>query len=322
MNQQQLSQAIKQRASVLGFDLVGFSEATFLEAEARDLEQWLKEDRHGKMDWMANHFDKRVDPRLLVEGAKSVISVLHNYLPGPEYQQAEGAPKISKYAWGEDYHKVLKRKLYRLLEFIQEQSGERNARVFTDSAPVMDKVWASKSGLGWIGKHTNLISPHRGSWFFIGEIILDLELDYDGPIRDYCGTCTRCLDACPTGALEPYKIDSRKCISYLTIELREEIPESFKSQMEGWAYGCDICQEVCPWNSFARAAEGEDFKPLDPMLTYERETWAALTEKAFKKLTKKSAMSRIKWKKWRSNLSFSESNDPAAVDSDSPPRST
>ncbi|MEM7038200.1 MAG: tRNA epoxyqueuosine(34) reductase QueG, partial [Bacteroidota bacterium] len=197
----------------MGFDLVGVAKAGFLETEARHLEQWLKEGRHGTMQWMENHFDKRVDPRLLVDGAKSVISVLLNYFPPEHYTQPADAPKISTYAWGADYHKVIKHKLYRVLEMIHEDVGEVNARVFTDSAPVMDKAWARLAGLGWVGKHTNLIHPKMGSWYFIGEIIIDLELEYDGPMEDFCGTCTRCIDACPTDALQPYEIDSRKCIS-------------------------------------------------------------------------------------------------------------
>lgn len=295
----------------MGFDLFGVSKAGFLEDEARYLEQWLKEGRHGKMAWMENHFDKRVDPRLLVEGAKSVISVLLNYFPEPGHQQPKDAPKISTYAWGADYHKVIKQKLYRVLEFIQEEVGEVNARVFTDSAPVMDKVWAARGGLGWIGKHTNLIHPKMGSWYFIGEIILDVELEPDGPMKDFCGTCTRCIDACPTDALTPYEIDSNKCISYLTIELREGMPAEFKGNMDGWAYGCDICQEVCPWNRFASPANGGDFKPLDHILAYGRAEWEQLDEKRFKKMTKKSAMSRVKWFKMQDNLAASRSDEDA-----------
>ncbi|WNJ19463.1 tRNA epoxyqueuosine(34) reductase QueG [Pontibacter sp. G13] len=304
MDKQAITAKIKARATEMGFDLVGISEATFLEPEARDLEQFLTEERHGKMDWLANHFDKRVDPRLLVEGAKSVISVIHNYLPQPQDHQPDDAPKVSRYAWGEDYHKVLKRKLYELFRDIHAWMGtEIPGRVFVDSAPVMDKAWAKRSGLGWIGKHTNLISPHKGSWFFIGEIILDLELEYDGPIKDYCGTCTRCIDACPTDALAPYQIDSNKCISYLTIELREDIPEAFAGKMDGWAYGCDICQEVCPWNRFSIPHEGGEFAPLQ-LAGYTRGDWEEITEKTFKKLTKKTAMNRVKWDKMKGNLKF------------------
>lgn len=303
-----LSQSIKQRGAELGFDMVGISKAEKLDEEARYLEKWLQEGRHGTMTWMENYFDKRVDPRLLVEGAKSVISVIHNYYPA-EQQPPSDAPKISTYAWGEDYHKVLKRKLYELFQYIHELTGaEVPGRVFVDSAPVLDKAWAKRSGLGWIGKHTNLITPKRGSYFFIGEIILDLELDYDGPIQDYCGTCTRCIDACPTDALTPYEIDATKCISYLTIELREEIPNSFADQLNGWAYGCDICQEVCPWNRFSVAHTGQEFKPLDFILDFGSAEWEELDERTFKKLTRKSAMNRVKWDKMKGNLKWGKEN--------------
>ncbi|MBL0017971.1 MAG: tRNA epoxyqueuosine(34) reductase QueG [Bacteroidetes bacterium] len=303
-----ITSQIKQQLTLQGFDLVGISKAGFLEKEAKDLEQWLHEGRHGTMSWMENHFDKRVDPRLLVEGAKSVISVLLNYFPDPSHHQPADAPKISTYAWGEDYHKVIKNKLHRVLEWIQANVGEVNARIFTDSAPVMDKAWATRGGLGWIGKNTNLIHPKMGSWYFIGEIILDLELEYDGPMKDYCGTCTKCIDACPTEALTPYQIDSRKCISYLTIELRENIPPTLRAQTENWAYGCDICQQVCPWNSFA-TPNGGDFKPLSHILELGKAEWAALDEKQFKKLTKHSAMSRVKWDKMEQNLQNSQNQD-------------
>ncbi|MCB0838745.1 MAG: tRNA epoxyqueuosine(34) reductase QueG [Bacteroidetes bacterium] len=300
-----LTQKIKAAGYELGFDMVGVSEATFLKEEARDLEQWLREGKHGKMAYMENYFDKRVDPRLLVEGAQSVISLIHNYFPETEDCQPKNAPKISTYAWGEDYHKVLKRKLYQLFTQIQAWVGaEVPGRVFVDSAPVMDKAWAKRSGLGWIGKHTNLITPKRGSWFFIGEIILDLELVYDGPVKDHCGTCTRCIDACPTDALSPYQIDANKCISYLTIELKEEIHESFSGKMEGWAYGCDICQEVCPWNRFSTPHPGGEFKPLSHISSLTQNDWEEITEKMFKKLTKKSAMNRVKWEKFRGNIQF------------------
>jgi epoxyqueuosine reductase len=302
VNRAALTRAIKTQLSEQGFDLVGISQAGFLEQEARDLEKWLQEGRHGTMAWMENHFEMRVDPRLLMDGAKSVISVLINYFPDPVHHQPADAPKISTYAWGEDYHKVIKRKLYRVLEWMQENVGEVNARVFTDSAPVMDKAWARRGGLGWIGKHTNLIHPKMGSWYFIGEIIVDLELDYDGPMKDFCGTCTRCIDACPTEALTPYQIDSRKCISYLTIELREGMPAALAEQTEGWAYGCDICQQVCPWNSFAVPATRGDFEPMRHILDYGQAEWEALGEKEFKKLTKNSAMSRVKWEKMEQNL--------------------
>ncbi|RMG60038.1 MAG: tRNA epoxyqueuosine(34) reductase QueG [Bacteroidetes bacterium] len=302
----QLTADIKAKGLELGFDLVGVAKATLLEQEARDLEQWLRAGHQGEMAWMENHFDKRVDPRKLVDGAESVISVLHNYYPA--VAQPEGAPRISRYVFGEDYHTVLKRKLYTLFRYIHERVGEAvPGRVFVDSAPVMDKAWARRSGLGWIGKHTNLISPQRGSWFFIGEIILALPLDYDpGPIRDFCGTCTRCIDACPTGALQPYQIDARKCISYLTIELRDDIPARYHDQMEGWAYGCDICQEVCPWNRFS-LPEGDAFQPL-PHVAFSAEQWEELDERTFKRLRRRTAMNRVRWEKIKGNLQLWQAN--------------
>ena len=302
MDKQQLTHWIKQEALALGFEMTGVSEAVFLEKEAKDLEAWLKENRHGKMQYMENYFDKRTDPRLLVEGAQSVISVIHNYFPSPTNQQPADAPKISTYAWGEDYHTVLKQKLYTLLEKIKTAVGDIHGRVFVDSAPVMDKAWAQKGGLGWIGKHTNLITPKKGSWFFIGEIILDVPLVYDAPIRDFCGSCTRCIDACPTEALSPYQIDATKCISYLTIELKDEIPAGFQEKMDGWLYGCDVCQMVCPWNRFSTPYQGDEFKPLDFILSYTTAEWEEVTPEIFKKLIKKSAMSRIKIDKLKDTL--------------------
>ncbi|MEZ4827142.1 MAG: tRNA epoxyqueuosine(34) reductase QueG [Bacteroidia bacterium] len=309
MNTENLTHKIKQEACRLGFDMAGVSKAGFLEKEARELETWLNGQNHGSMQWMENHFDKRVDPRLLVPGAKSVISVIHNYMPHAEDRQPVGAPKISTYAWGEDYHHVLKKKLYELFRYIQEIVGtEVPGRVFVDSAPVMDKAWAKKSGLGWIGKNTNLITPRRGSWFFIGEIILDLELIPDGPVKDYCGTCTRCMDACPTQALQPYQIDATKCISYLTIELKENMPESWKESLSGWAYGCDICQEVCPWNRFSQPHKEAAFRPLSHIAAFDREMWEEIDEKTYKKLTRHSAMSRIRWAKMKHNVDLTKNN--------------
>lgn len=267
------------------------------------MERWLKENRQGEMTYMERNFDKRLDPRLLVEGAKSVISVLHNYLPEAHYQQPADSPKVSVYAWGRDYHLVLKEKLFELFAYIQEQVGsELNGRVFVDSAPVMDKAWAKRGGLGWIGKHTNLIVPKAGSYFFIGEIILDLELQADKAVKDFCGSCTRCIDACPTDALQPYQIDAKKCISYLTIELKQEIPPPYDQQLEGWAYGCDICQQVCPWNRHAQAHTGQDFKPLDFILQANRQDWLNMDKSTFKRLTKQSAMSRVKFEKMQENV--------------------
>ena len=229
----------------------GISKAEFLAEEAPRLEQWLKDGMHGQMQYMENHFDKRLDPTLLVPGAKSVISLLYNYYP--EQQQNDSSFKISKYAYGEDYHFVLKDKLRELLAALQDEIGEIGGRVFVDSAPVLDKVWAAKSGLGWIGKHSNLLSKKTGSFFFIAELIVDLPLAYDNPVTDHCGTCTACIDACPTQAIvKPYLVDGSKCISYATIELKDSIPDYFAGQMDDWMFGCDVCQDVCPWNRFSK----------------------------------------------------------------------
>ncbi|MDX1315836.1 MAG: tRNA epoxyqueuosine(34) reductase QueG, partial [Eudoraea sp.] len=245
------TQLIKAEAKRLGFLSCGISKADFLEEEAPRLERWLKKNMHGEMHYMENHFDKRLDPRLLVEDAKSVISVLLNYYP--EKTQDEGTYKISRYAYGQDYHHVIKARLRQLMEFIEENIGEVSGRAFVDSAPVLDKAWAAKSGLGWIGKNSNLLTQQVGSYYFIGELIVDLELDYDNPTTDHCGSCTACLDACPTQAIvEPYVVDGSKCISYFTIELKNEIPNDVKGKFDDWIFGCDICQEVCPWNRFSK----------------------------------------------------------------------
>lgn len=299
-----LTQLIKEQAKSLGFAFCGISKATFLEEEAPRLEKWLKQNMHGEMHYMANHFDKRLDPRLLVDDAKSVISVLYNYYTDKKQADAE-APKISKYAYGEDYHVVVKDKLYQLFEFIKEQAGEINGRVFVDSAPVMDKVWAKKSGLGWIGKNSNLINKQQGSFFFIGEIILDIELQEDGPIKDYCGTCTRCIDACPTDAIvEPYVVDGSKCISYFTIELKNEIPNNVKGKFDNWVFGCDICQDVCPWNSFSKPHNEPRFEPALSLLEMTKKDFENLTEESFNKVFKKSAVKRTKFNGLKRNIQF------------------
>lgn len=275
---------IKAIARELGFDFCGISKAAFLETEAPRLEQWLANNYQGQMAYMAANFDKRLDPRLLVDGAKSVVSLLYNYYPG--YDLPTNGIKISKYAYGEDYHRVVKEKLFEFVELIKERIGEVNGRVFVDSAPVMDKVWAAKSGLGWQGKHTNLINRKQGSFFFIAELILDLELVADGPIKDYCGTCTRCIDACPTDAItEPYVVDSNKCISYLTIELKDAMDEQYGSQLEGWAFGCDICQDVCPWNRFSKPHQEPRFKPFDGLAELLANGFTELTKEVFMQAT-------------------------------------
>jgi len=294
---------IKQEAKRLGFDFCGISKAEFLEEEAPRLESWLKQNRHGRMEYMENHFDKRLDPRLLVEGAKSVVSLLYNYYPSQS--QNPDAPKISKYAYGLDYHEVIRDKLKEFLNTLKEQIGDVNGRAFVDSAPVLDKAWAKKSGLGWIGKNTNLINKQQGSFFFIAELIIDLELDDDGPIADYCGTCTRCIDACPTQAIvEPFVVDGSKCISYFTIELKDAIPEDFKNKFDNWAFGCDVCQDVCPWNRFSVPHREPQFINNTGLLNYSAEEWHDMTEEVFSKVFKNSAVKRTKYKGLKRNLEF------------------
>ncbi len=296
---------IKTKAKELGFFYCGISEAGFLESESKRLESWLKNDYQGNMNYMNNHFDKRLDPRLLVDDAKSVVSLLLNYYPN-EVQKEEDSPKISKYAYGADYHFVIKDKLKTFMKAIYENIGEVGGRVFVDSAPVMDKAWAAKSGIGWVGKNSNLINPKHGSFFFIAELILDLKLLPDGPIKDYCGTCTRCIDACPTDAIvEPYVVDGSKCISYLTIELKDEIiPSYFKGKMDNWMFGCDICQDVCPWNRFSTPTKENAFDPHEKLVQMNKADWEDLTEDIFKELFKKSAVKRTKFKGLTRNIDF------------------
>lgn len=296
---------IKDKSKELGFFFCGISKADFLTEEAPRLEEWLKKGNHGKMEYMENHFDKRLDPRLLVDNAKSVVSLLLNYYTSEKQTDPE-APKISKYAYGEDYHFVIKDKLKELFEFIQEEIGEVGGRVFVDSAPVMDKVWAKKSGLGWIGKNSNLIHPKSGSFFFIAELILDLELIPDGPVKDYCGTCTRCIDACPTDAIvKPYVVDGSKCISYLTIELKDHIlPSEFKGKMDNWMFGCDICQDVCPWNRFSKPHSESRFNPHDQLLKMSKADWDDISEELFRELFKNSAVKRTKLVGLKRNIKF------------------
>ncbi len=297
------AQLIKSKAKDLGFTACGISKAEFLEDEAPRLEQWLNEGKHGTMRWMENHFDKRLDPTKLVPGAKSVVSLTLNYFP--EREQNPDAPKISKYAYGEDYHFVIKDKLKALIEYIREEIGEVDGRAFVDSAPVLDRAWAAKSGLGWIGKHSLLLTKKEGSFFFIGELIIDLELEPDGPVTDHCGSCTACIDACPTEAIvDPYVVDSNKCISYLTIELRDEIPTTFKDQMEDWAFGCDICQDVCPWNRFSKPTKEERFKPKDKLMEMDREEWMEISREVFTEIFRGSAVKRTKFEGLLRNLDF------------------
>ena len=296
---------IKAEALSLGFQQCGIAKAGFLEDEAPRLENWLNQQHHGKMNYMENHFDKRLDPRLLVDDAKSVISLTLNYFPTEQQLHAD-APKISKYAYGEDYHTVIKDKLFQLLQFIKETIGEVNGRAFVDSAPVLDRAWAKKAGIGWIGKNSNLISKQTGSFFFLAELIVDLELSYDHPFAtDHCGTCTKCIDACPTEAiLSPYVIDAKKCISYLTIELKDELPTGLENKMDNWMFGCDVCQDVCPWNRFSVPHHEPLFEPKEKLLQMKREEWMEITEDVFKTIFKNSAVKRTKFKGLTRNLDF------------------
>jgi len=298
------TQLIKTEAKRLGFLSCGISKAQFLEEEAPRLENWLNQNMHGEMQYMENYFDKRLDPTKLVEGSKSVISLLLNYYP-PEIQKEPSAPKISKYAYGIDYHFVIKEKLKNLLNFIQDEIGEVQGRAFVDSAPVLDKAWAAKSGLGWIGKHSNLLTQKVGSFYFIAELIVDLELAYDNPVTDHCGSCTSCIDACPTQAIvEPYVVDGSKCISYFTIELKNEIPASVKGQFDNWMFGCDICQDVCPWNRFSKPHNEPLFNPRAELLSMTKKDWEEITEDVFNKIFQKSAVKRTKFSGLERNIKF------------------
>lgn len=304
-NASRYSEMIKAEASRLGFMQCGIAKAAFLEEEAPKLEKWLENKHHGQMAYMENHFDKRLDPRLLVDDSKSVISLTLNYFP-EERQTDPNAPKISKYAYGADYHQVIKDKLFQLLNFIGEEIGEVAGRAFVDSAPVLDRAWAKRAGIGWIGKNSNLINKKNGSFFFLAELIVDLELAYDSPFQtDHCGTCTKCIDACPTEAiLSPFVIDANKCISYLTIELREEIDPAFQNKMDNWMFGCDVCQDVCPWNRFSAPNVEPLFKPNEQLLQMKREDWLDITEDVFKTIFKNSAVKRTKFKGLTRNIDF------------------
>lgn len=301
---------LKQYAKDLGFTFVGIARAEPLEEEARQLEAWLNAGQHGEMSYMENYFDKRIDPTKLVEGAKSVVTLLYNYFPAEEQKDAD-APKLARYAYGKDYHHVLKKKLHTLLSQLQENIGDIHGRCFVDSAPVLERQWAARAGNGWLGKNTLLIHPKAGSYYFIATLILDVEMRTDDPMRDYCGTCRRCIEACPTDAIAPegYILDASKCISYLTIELREAIPESFKGKMENWMFGCDICQEVCPWNRFSSPHKEPDFEPHPDLLDMRKEDWYELTADVFRKVFKKSAVKRTKYSGLRRNIDFLMESD-------------
>jgi len=305
MNIQSRTKLVKETAYKLGFEFVGIAKAEKMEEESRNLEEWLKNGMHGKMQYMENHFEKRTDPTKLVEGAKSVITLLYNYFPA-EQQEDLTAPKLAKYAYGKDYHFVIKDKLKSFLEVIRTEIGAINGRCFVDSAPVLERDWAKRSGLGWIGKNTLLIHPKRGSFFFLAELIIDLELEVDGPIKDYCGRCTRCIDACPTEAISPegYILDGSKCISYFTIELKESIPESYKGKFEDWMFGCDICQDVCPWNRFSKKHNEPEFTPHPDLLKMKKQDWEEITKDIFQKVFKKSAVKRTKFAGIKRNIDF------------------
>lgn len=298
-------QRIQQEALRLGFMSVGFAKADFLEEDAVRLESFLKNNYHGKMSYLENHFDLRVDPRKLVPNAKSVITLLLNYYP--EENPSKTAPKIAKYAWGNDYHEVIKEKLKALFAYINQHIGQIDGRGFVDSAPVLERTWANKSGLGWIGKNGNLINKQAGSFFFIATIICDLELEPDPTFKtDHCGTCTRCIDACPTEAIiDNKRIDASKCISYLTIELKDQlIPNEFEGKMDNWLFGCDVCQDVCPWNRFSKPHTEKAFKAHKEILNLSSQEWEAIEEHTFNTLFKNSPLKRTKWSGIQRNIQF------------------
>jgi epoxyqueuosine reductase len=302
-NKSKYTALIKSEAKRLGFLSCGISKSGFLEEEAPRLEQWLNKNQHGQMTYMENHFDKRLNPNLLVDDAKSVVSLLLNYYPSET--QIEDTYKISKYAYGQDYHFVIKEKLKELLHSIQENIGEVSGRAFVDSAPVLDKAWAAKSGLGWMGKNSNLITKSVGSFYFIAELIIDLELDYDNATTDHCGTCTACIDACPTEAIvAPYVVDGSKCISYFTIELKDHIPTEMKGKFNDWAFGCDICQDVCPWNKFSKPHSEPLFNPNPELLSMSKKEWEEITKDTFEAVFKNSAVKRTKWEGLKRNIDF------------------
>jgi epoxyqueuosine reductase len=296
---------LKAEAKRIGFLACGIAKAEFLEDEAPRLEHWIRSGKHGRMGYMENHFDLRLDPRKLVPGAKSVISLAYNYFTARK-QDDPDAPKLSTYAFGRDYHKVVKKRLEPLMHFIEEHFGDVAMRSFVDSAPVLEKAWAQRAGIGWRGKHTNVIRQGQGSFFFLCEIILDLELEPDPPAMDHCGTCRRCIDACPTDAITPYGVDGSRCISYLTIELKESIPSDFAGKMENWTFGCDICQQVCPWDRFSTPHSEPAFNPKPEFLSLTKDEWHGMTEVVFDRLFEGSAVKRTKYAGLSRNLRFLE----------------
>lgn len=299
----QISHLIKAKAQQFGFAFCGISQAGFLEEEASRLEDWLSSNQHGEMAYMANHFDKRLDPRKLVDGCQTVVSLVYNYFPAEEITVNDF--KISKYAYGENYHRVIKDKMQDLWDALKNELGEFSGRMFVDSAPVLEKAWAKKSGLGWIGKNSNLIIPKQGSFYFLAELLLDVKASPDGPIKDFCGTCTRCIDACPTDAITPYVVDGSKCISYFTIELKDQMPASLQSDFQNWIFGCDICQDVCPWNRFSKPHNELRF---DNQLA--GVDWEGLSEEVFQTLFHYSAIKRTKLKGIQRNLDYVKKNRP------------
>ena len=311
-NAETYTQLFKSKAHKYGFEKCGVSEATFLEEDARPLENFLNRNYHGEMRYMENYFDKRLDPRLLVPGAKTVVSLMYNYFPDRTLPVIDNY-KISKYAYGQDYHEIIKEILREMMVELQEEVGCFDFRIFVDSAPVLERAWARKSGLGWVGKNANLISKKNGSFYFLAEIICDLPMVYDFPVNDYCGTCRRCIEACPTDAIvEDRVIDGSKCISYATIELKNEIPGNFKNNMEDWMFGCDICQDVCPWNRFSKPHQQPRFMPNDFLMNFNKENWEELTQEMFSEVFRKSPVKRTKFAGLKRNISFLKS----AIDTD------
>ena len=302
MSKNKITEIIKKKAADLGFSSCGISQARFLKEEEKKFEDWLNHGYHGSMDYLNKNFDKRLDPRKLVHGSKSVISLTYNYYP-PKKLVGKNNFIISKYAYGKDYHKILKKKLRKLFFFMKENIGNIEGRVFVDSAPVHERAWAKLSGLGWIGKNSLLINKKMGSYFFIAEIISDLDLEYDSPVSDMCGKCTRCIDACPTDAITKAQvIDAQKCISYLTIENKKKIPKELQKNMNGYIFGCDICQEVCPWNRFSKPHNEESFLPNKEIKKYRKKDWIELTEETFNIIFKGSAIKRTKYKGLKRNI--------------------
>ena len=303
-NPENYANLIKAKAKKFGFQSCGISRADFLEEDAKPFESWLNKNYHGEMAYMENYFDKRVDPRLLVEGSKSVISVSYNYFPEEDLFGMDQL-KISKYAYGEDYHDIIKEILREMVAELQEEIGHFQCRIFTDSAPILERSWARKAGIGWVGKNANLITKQTGSFYFLAEIICDLELQEDFETKDHCGSCRKCIDACPTDAIVSDRvIDGSKCISYATIELKNEIPASFKDKMEDWMFGCDICQDVCPWNRFAKPHQQEKFTPNNLLSTLEKSDWKELTQELFSEIFRKSPVKRTKFAGLKRNIEF------------------